>query len=177
VLNAVGDVASKLRGQLGESLATVEKFDVPLEQATTSSLEALQAYNLGLKAGNQKDAEEALPYDYRTIKMDPNFAMAYQAVGFAYWTIGEIGRAGEYFTKAFELRAHASEREKLIISGDYYANVSGELDKAERTHQELIESYPRDGEAYNLPRTGLLRSRGGMRGRQGRCANWPFARC
>ena len=148
VLDALGEAATKLRGELGESLATVQKLDVPLEQATTSSLEALQAYSLGLKATNEKGIAAALPYDQRAIQLDPNFAMGHSAVGSDYVTLGELSRASEYFTKAFQLREHASEREKLIIAADYYQIVTGELDKATQTFQETIESYPRDYLAY-----------------------------
>ena len=143
VLDALGEAASKLRGELGESLATVQKFDVPLAQATTSSLEALKAYSLGIKADNEKGPAAALPYYQRAIELDPNFAMGYWAVGDDYTNLGELGRASEYYTKAFQLREHASEREKLTIAADYYRNVTGELDKAAQTYQEEIESYPR----------------------------------
>ena len=148
VLDALGEAASKLRGELGESLATVQKFDVPLEQATTSSLEALKAYSLGAKASREKDAAAALPYDQRAIQLDPNFAMGYAALGIDYFSLGEVGRASEYYTKAFQLREHASEREKLAITADYYLNVTGELEKAAQTYQEEIESYPRDTGAH-----------------------------
>ena len=148
VLDALGEAASKLRGELGESLATVQKFDVPLAEATTSSLEALKAYSLGGKASNEKGAAAALPYDQRAIELDPNFAMGYRAVGGDYFSLGELGRASEYFTKAFQLREHASEREKLTITADYYRIVTGELDKAAQTYQEEIESYPRESGAY-----------------------------
>jgi tetratricopeptide (TPR) repeat protein len=148
VLDTLGEAASKLRGELGESLATVEKLDVPLPEATTSSLEALQAYSLGGKAGNEKGAAAALPYDQRAIQLDPNFAMGYWAVGGDYVILGELGRASEYFTKAFQLREHASEREKLNIAADYYRIATGELDKAAQTYQETIESYPRKSGAY-----------------------------
>jgi eukaryotic-like serine/threonine-protein kinase len=148
VLNALGDIASKLRGELGESLASVLKLDVPLEQATTSSLEALQAYSLGEKLHNQKGAAYALPYRERAIELDPKFALGYRAVGGAYASLGELGRAGDYFTKAFQLREHASERERLAITADYYAIVTGELDKAAQTYQELSAGYPRDYAAY-----------------------------
>jgi eukaryotic-like serine/threonine-protein kinase len=147
VLDALGEVASKLRTELGESLATVQKFDVPLAEATTSSLEALKAYSLGLKAV-EKGATAALLYDQRAIELDPNFAMGYDAVGGDYSGLGELGRAREYFTKAFQLREHASEREKLTITASYYRNVTGELDKAAQTYQEQIESYPREYLAY-----------------------------
>jgi eukaryotic-like serine/threonine-protein kinase len=148
VLDALGGVASKLRGGLGESLATVQRFDVPLEQATTFSLEALKAYSLGRKADGEKGSAAALPYDQRAIELDSNFAVAYEAVGGDYGNLGELGRASEYFTKAFQLREHASEREKLRITGIYYQNVTGELDKAAQTYQERIESYPREPLAY-----------------------------
>ena len=143
VLDALGEAASKLRTELGESLATLQKFDVPLEQATTSSLEALKAYSLGQEAYHEKGPAAALPYDQRAIELDPNFAMGYWAVGTDYSSLGELGRASEYYTKAFQLREHASEREKLAITANYYRNVTGELDKAAQTYQEEIESYPR----------------------------------
>src|ERR1700687_4914212 len=149
VLDALGETAAKLRGELGESLAMVQKFDVPLEQATTSSLEALKAYSLGNKAQNEKGSAAALPYHQRAIQLDPNFAMGYNAVGSDYHNLGEVGRASEYYTKAFQLKEHASEREKLRITANYYSNVTGELDKAAQTLQEEVESYPREDRAYN----------------------------
>jgi serine/threonine protein kinase/tetratricopeptide (TPR) repeat protein len=149
VLDTLGEAATKLRGELGESLATVQKLDVPLEQATTSSLEALQAYSLGVKAFNEKGPAAALPYHQRAIQLDPNFAMGYGVVGNDYNGLEELGRASEYYTKAFQLREHASEREKLAIAANYYQNVTGELDKAAQTLQEEIESYPRYFAAYN----------------------------
>jgi eukaryotic-like serine/threonine-protein kinase len=148
VMEALGEAASKLRGELGESLATMQKFDVPLEQATTFSLEALKAYSLGRKADNEKGPAAALPYDQRAIQLDPNFAIGYRVVGNDYSNLGELGRANEYFTKAFQLREHASEREKLAITADYYRSVTGELDKAAQTFQEEIESYPREVAGY-----------------------------
>jgi serine/threonine protein kinase/tetratricopeptide (TPR) repeat protein len=149
VLDALGEAASKLRGELGESLATVQKFDVPLAQATTSSLDALKAYSLGRKASNEKGSSAALPYHQRAIELDPNFAVGYAVVGDDYFSLSELGRASEYFTKAFQLRDHASEREKLEITANYYDTVTGELDKATQTYQEEIESYPRESAAYN----------------------------
>jgi len=148
VLDALGEAAAKLRRQLGESLPTVKKYDVPLAEATTSSLEALQAYSLGGKAAHEKGTEAALLHYQRAIQLDPNFAMGYRAVGNDYFSLGELGRASEYHAKAFELRDHASEREKLLITADYYRNVTGELEQAARTYQELIDNYSRDKEAY-----------------------------
>jgi tetratricopeptide (TPR) repeat protein len=139
-----------LRGELGESLATVQKFDVPLVDATTSSLEALKALSLGQKTQREKGVAAALPYYQRAIELDPNFAMGYRAVGNAYQTMGELERASEYFTKAFELRKHASEREKLQITATYYAHVTGEQNKAVKAYQEQIENYPRDYRPYSF---------------------------
>jgi serine/threonine protein kinase len=130
VLAALGEAASKLRGELGESLAMVQKFDVPLAEATTSSLEALKAYSL-----NNPN---------RAIQLDPNFAMGYWRVGDIYVALGEQGRASEYYTKAFQLRDHASERERLSITAGYYRFVTGELEKAVQTYNEEIASYPRE---------------------------------
>jgi eukaryotic-like serine/threonine-protein kinase len=149
VLDALGKAASKLRGELGESLATVQKFNAPLAQATTSSLEALKEYTLGGKAYREKGDTAALPYHRRAVQLDPNFAMGYLAVGNDYCSVGELGRASESFTKAFELREHASERERLAIIADYYQNVTGELEKAAQTYQDEIESYPRDYAAHH----------------------------
>ncbi len=143
VLDALGEVVSKLRGELGESLATVQKFDVPLPEATTFSLEALKAYSLGQKASGDKGPGSALPYHQHAIELDPNFAMAYEAVGVDYYSMSELGRATEYYTRAFQLRDHASEREKLTIAAQYYQNVTGEQEKAIQTYQERIASYPR----------------------------------
>jgi len=141
VLDALGNAASKLRSELGESLVTVQKFDVPLSEATTSSLEALKAYSLGNKASGLSSA--GLPYHQRATELDRNFASAYAAVGWDYASMGQLGRAREYFTKAFQLRDHASERERLAITADYYFNVTGELDKAAQTAQETIQNYAR----------------------------------
>jgi serine/threonine protein kinase/Tfp pilus assembly protein PilF len=148
VLDALGDATSKLRAQLGESLATVQKLDVPLSEATTSSLEALKAYSLGEKANGEKGPATALPHHQRAIELDQNFAMGYLAVGTDYYNLGEDVRASDYATKAFQLREHASEREKLAITAFYYSVVTGELYKAAQTLQEAIESYPRDYKAH-----------------------------
>jgi serine/threonine protein kinase/tetratricopeptide (TPR) repeat protein len=144
VLDALGEAASKLRGGLGESLATVQKFDVPLAEATTSSFEALKAYSLGEKGYGEGAGAAALRYHQRAIELDPNFAMGYLAVGNDYSSLSEPGRATKYITKAFELREHASERERLAITARYYANVTGEADKAAQTFQEGIQNYPRE---------------------------------
>jgi eukaryotic-like serine/threonine-protein kinase len=148
VLNAVGDAAAKLRGQLGESLSTVKTLDAPLEQATTSSLEALQAYSQGMRTNSQKGVDSALPYFQRAIQLDPNFAMGYRRLGGAYSTLGELDRASQYLTKAFELRDHASEHEKLLLTADYYRLVTRDLERGARACEEIIDRYPRDYRTY-----------------------------
>jgi tetratricopeptide (TPR) repeat protein len=145
LLGALGEAASKLRSELGESIATLQKFDTPLAEATTSSLEALKAYSLGLR---EQDAAAALAYLQRAIQLDPDFAAGYYAIGNRYESMGQVGRASEYFTKAFLLRERASEREKLSIMAEYYSSVTGELDKAAQSYREIIDSYPRSSDAY-----------------------------
>jgi serine/threonine protein kinase len=112
VLDAVGQAAAKLRGELGESLATVQKFDVPLQQATTNSLEALKAFSLGVRAFNTGDVE-SVPFQKRAIELDPNFAMAYAYLGAIYGNLNQPNLATEYLKKAFDLRDRVTEREKL----------------------------------------------------------------
>lgn len=148
VLDSLGQAASNLRGKLGESLATVQKLDAPLSEATTSSLEALQAYSLGQKTYREKGPTAALPYHQRAIELDPNFAMAYTDAGGDYYGMGELGRAKEYVGKAFQLREHVSEAEKQRITVLYYRNATGELDKALQALQERVASYPRDDKAW-----------------------------
>ncbi len=148
VLDTLGGAATKLRAELGESLATVQRFDVPLARATTHSLEALKAYTQGIDADYAQGTTASLPYHQRAIELDPDFALGYNAVGNVYFSLGELGRANEYYTKAFQSREHASDREKLAITGDYYQDVTGEMDKAAKIFQEEIENYPRDLGAY-----------------------------
>ena len=144
-LDALGQAASKLRGELGESLASVQNFDVPLAEATTSSLDALKAYSLG---NMQPDSAGALPHHQRAIELDPNFAMGYHGVGDDYYSMGQVGRSSEFYTKAFQLREHVSERERLQITLTYYSNVTGEVEKVAQTCQEGIQAYPRDGRMH-----------------------------
>jgi tetratricopeptide (TPR) repeat protein/predicted Ser/Thr protein kinase len=148
ILETLGDAAARIRRSLGESLATIQRFDVPLEQATTSSLDALKEYSLQYKAMRERGSADALPHGLRAIELDPNFAIAYWAVGGNYSSLSEVGRASEYFSKAFQLRDRTSEREKLLIASYYFQDVSGELDKAAQVYRQWIESYPRDYIAY-----------------------------
>ena len=151
VLDALGQTASRLRNELGESLASVQKFDVPLAVATTPSLEALKVYSLGIKAYSEKGPADSLPYFQRVVQIDPNCAVGYRALGLAYAGLAQTERAREYYTKAFQLVDHVGEWEKWAITGDYYMNVTGELDKAAETYEHWIELYPNnDGSLQTL---------------------------
>jgi len=149
VLDSLGEAASNLRSELGESVVSVRKFDMPLAHATTSSLDALKTYSHGVKLFRETGPAASLPYDQDAVRLDPNFAIANLAVGDDYYAMGELERASEYFTKAFQLRERVSEWERLAITADYYLNVTGELDKAAETYEHWIESYPRDDGAYS----------------------------
>jgi len=140
VLDALGSASAKLRGELGESLHSIQQFDVSLDQAMTPSLEALKAYSLGRK----QNSAAAIPFYEQAIQLDPNFAAAYARLGTMYRNIGQPAKAGEYITKAFELREHASERDKLRIIASYYGFVTGEQEKTIQTYQLWMQSYPRD---------------------------------
>ena len=144
VLKALGETASNLRGELGESLASVQKLDVPLEEATTSSLEALKAFSLGVHSARYDGI--GLPFFQHAMELDPSFAAAIHSVGICYENLGQRGRAKEYYAKAFQLRDRASEREKLLDATDYYEVVTGQLDKAVQAYQELIATYPIDSQ-------------------------------
>ena len=144
VLKSLDRAASSLRRKLGESLGSVQKFAMPLEQATTSSLEALQAFTLG-QAEHQKIADDkAIPHLKRAVELDPNFAMAYATLGVAYSNQDDSAQASEYLKKAFELKDRASEREKLYISAHYYEMVTGEQQRAIEVYESWKETYPRD---------------------------------
>jgi predicted Ser/Thr protein kinase/predicted Zn-dependent protease len=149
VLDVLGGAAGKLRAQLGESLASVQKFDAPLAQETTPSLEALKAASIARKVSQEKGSAAALPFFLHAIELDPNFATALEGVGIMYGNVGQPTRGNEYLSKAFALRDRASEREKLHITSMYYMSDTGELDKAVETFREWEENYPRDDVAFN----------------------------
>jgi eukaryotic-like serine/threonine-protein kinase len=144
VLAALQKTAREMRSKLGESRTTLEKFDTPLDQATTTSLEALAAYSLGSKKNREGEVAASLPFFERAIQLDPNFAMAYAGLGYQYAGLGEWNLADENFKKAFELRDRVSEQEKLSIESAYYWSVLGDLEKASQTKEFTEQSYPRD---------------------------------
>jgi eukaryotic-like serine/threonine-protein kinase len=151
VLKALGDASTKLRGKLGESLSTVEKFDTPIEQASTPSLEALKVFSLGWKTLVHGDYAAAVPLFQRAVSLDLKFAMAYALLGACYSNLGETILAAENAKKAYELRERVSEREKLYIESHYYNFVVGDLKKARQTYELWAEAYPRD----SVPPTNL----------------------
>jgi len=144
VLDALSKAASEMRSKLGESLSTVKKFETPVQEASTSSLEALQAYSRARRMMNANDFPASIPLLQRAIQLDPNFAMAYATLGTSYSSLGEIGLAAENERKAFELRDRVSEREKYYIDSHYEEMASGDVNKASQTLELWRQSYPRD---------------------------------
>jgi serine/threonine protein kinase/tetratricopeptide (TPR) repeat protein len=144
VLKSLDSAASTLRQKLGESLASVQKFATPLEQATTSSLDALKEYSLGQAAHQKLGDEAAISHLKRAVELDPNFAMAYATLGVAYGNMTQQSQARENLKKAFDLKDRASERERLYISAHYYDEGTREVDKAIETYEQWKKTYPRD---------------------------------
>src|ERR1700730_733829 len=149
-LGALSRAASEIRTKLGESLSTVQKFDTPLEQATTPSLEALQAYSLGLKSlVRLGDEAAAVPFFQRAIQLDPRFAVAYEWLSAAYVNLGETGLAAENARKSYELRERVSERDKLSIESSYHFVATGDMGKDYQSCQLYAQTFPRDWAARN----------------------------
>jgi serine/threonine protein kinase/Flp pilus assembly protein TadD len=149
VLNALDKAASNLRRKLGESLASVQQFAKPLEQATTSSLEALQAFSLGQADHLKTDDEAAIPHLKRAVELDPNFAVAYATLGVACINTSRLTEGNQALKKAYELRDRASEREKLYIQAHYYDEVTLDLEKTLAVYAEWRQMYPRDTAPYD----------------------------
>ena len=138
ILTALGQAATTLRGKLGESLASIQKFDKPLEEATTSSLEALQAYSEGIRQQEEKGDAAAVPYYKHAVELDPNFARAYAAIAVRYANLGQASLAIANSLKAYELRNRVSQRENYYISAQYYTYVTGEVEKATEQYGLLV---------------------------------------
>ena len=144
VLNALGQIASKFRTRVGESLTTVEKHNTPLAEATTPSLEALRALTTANKVAGSSGSAAAVPFFKRAIAIDPNFAMAHAALGRMYGDIGEPVLSAESTSRAYELRDHASDNEKFFISASYEMLVTGNMEKARETCELWGQTYPRE---------------------------------
>jgi serine/threonine protein kinase/tetratricopeptide (TPR) repeat protein len=144
VLNALSQMASKFRARVGESLTTVRQHDVPLEEASTSSLQALQAYSMGWERNAAAGGDAGLPFFKRAVEIDPKFAMGYASLGLFYGSTGESNLATENIRKAYELRDRASDREKFFITAYYDGRGTGNQEKAQQTCEAWIQSYPRE---------------------------------
>jgi eukaryotic-like serine/threonine-protein kinase len=149
VLMGLDKAASSLRQKMGESLASVQQFAKPLEQATTSSLEALQAFSLGQSEHLKTNDEKAIPHLRRAVELDPTFALAYATLGVAYNNTTRLTEGSEALKKAYELRDRASEREKLYIQAHYYDEVTLDPEKALTVYAEWRQTYPRDTVPYD----------------------------
>ena len=150
VLNALDAAALKVRSQLGESLSSVQKYATPLPEATTRSLEALKAYSAGMKANAEGEGTQALPFFQRAVELDPNFAMAYARMSLHYWALTQEGPSADAAGEAYALREKVSERERLLIEGNYYFFATGELEKAAQAYSLWKKTYPRDPTPYTM---------------------------
>jgi serine/threonine protein kinase len=144
VLGALGKVAGEIRGKLGESLGSIQKFNTPIEQATTSSLDALKAYSTGTQTRHTNGDAAAEPFFKQAFTLDPNFAMAYAVYGQINSNLGDSAAGAEYTQKAYDLRERASELEKFYIESHYYSNVLGDVDKTNQVYELWEQTYPRD---------------------------------
>jgi tetratricopeptide (TPR) repeat protein/class 3 adenylate cyclase len=151
VLKALGKASTNLRGKLGESLSTIQRFDVPIEQATTPSLEALKTYTLARRAQMNGDERTAIALGKRAVELDPNFATGYQSLARSYGVANNSDLAIQNEKRAYELRNRVSERERLSIEAEYQLEVTGNLEKAVEAYELLAATYPRDpGSAFVL---------------------------
>jgi serine/threonine protein kinase/tetratricopeptide (TPR) repeat protein len=150
VLNSLSQIASRFRTRVGESLTTVEKYDTPLAEATTPSLEALKAYSAGWKVFSSTGHDAALPFFKRAIELDPKFAMAHASLGRMYSGIEEPTLSAESITRAYQLRDRASDREKFFITANYDLQVTGNLERGQQTCQLWAQAYPREARAHGF---------------------------
>ncbi len=151
VLKALDSATVSLRGKLGESLSSVQKYATPLERATTPSLEALHAYTLAVKAIAVNDDNPAVvAWAQRAVHLDPNFAVAYNLLGVGYHNLGELHLAADNIRKAYQLRERVSEHEKFDIESGYYNFVVGDMEKARQSCELWAQTYPRDDVPYAI---------------------------
>lgn len=161
VIASLGTMVPPFRRALGESLATIQQFDTPIEQATTPSLSALKAYTMGDEKRLQDQEEESLSFYRMAVELDPNFAIAYARLGTIYRNLSQGDLSRQYMQKAFDLREHVSEKEKLYIAAHYYTDVTQEIDKAVAAYELWTQTYPHDWIPYNnladvASRSGLI---------------------
>jgi eukaryotic-like serine/threonine-protein kinase len=149
VLKSLDKAASGMRQKMGESLASVQQFAKPLQQATTSSLEALQAFTLGRGEHEKMRDDNAIPFLKKAIELDPNFALAYSALGVAYFNLGRTPEGAAVLKKAYELRERASERERFYIEGHYHDEVTNDQEKAVAVYTQWSQTYPRDSVPFD----------------------------
>jgi serine/threonine protein kinase/Tfp pilus assembly protein PilF len=151
VMGALSQIAIKFRTRVGESLATVKQHGTPLEEATTSSIEALKAYTAAAKHLTvDNDLQAGVPLFQRAIEIDPKFAMAYASLGFTYGLLGQPALSAENNKKAYELRDRASDREKFFIAAAYETQVTGDLEKALKTLELFLQTYPREKQPHAI---------------------------
>ena len=150
VLGTLSQIASRFRGRAGEALATIDKLDTPLAEATTPSLEALKAYSMGFKVLTASGSAAAVPMYQRAIEIDPQFAMAYAMLGRLYGDTAESGLSAENTSKAWQLRRRASERERFFIDASYEMQVTGDMERALVTCKAWEQTYPRDPNVHGF---------------------------
>jgi eukaryotic-like serine/threonine-protein kinase len=148
VLEALGDAASKLRNDLGESLNSVQKYDVPLAEATTSSLEALKTFSMSQRVARERGTSQAIPFLKHAVELDPNFAMAYTSLATSYSNLNQVDLSIAAIKKAFELRDRVTERERSHITTLYYDIATGEAEKATEGYKQWLQIYPRDANVH-----------------------------
>jgi eukaryotic-like serine/threonine-protein kinase len=150
VIKALGDAATKIRERLGESLGSVQQYNVPLEDVTTSSLEALNSFSLGMKTREEKGAFASIPFFRQAVELDPKFAMAHLQLGVEYWNVGELVEASASLEEAFAFRDRVSAREGFQIASEYYGIAKGDLQKADEIYQLWTRTYPQDPSPLDL---------------------------
>jgi tetratricopeptide (TPR) repeat protein len=156
VLKALGRAATAMREHLGESLASIRKFDAPIEQATTSSLEAFKNYTIGIEFRKKGQYAQAVPPLRRAIELDNEFALAYEEIGINYRDLRNLSLGNQYLTRAYELRHRVSERERITIAATYFRHITGDIDKRVETTSLLTQTYPQDLYGHHLHGNSLM---------------------
>jgi tetratricopeptide (TPR) repeat protein len=156
VLKALGRAATSMREKLGESLASIRKFDAPIEQATTASLEAFKDYTVGVELWRKGQYAQSVPPLKRAIELDSEFALANAQLGTSYRDLRNLALGNKYLERAYQLRDRVSERERLEITATYFRHITGELDKRIETTSLLTRTYPQDPGSFHLHGNSLM---------------------